>query len=59
MAATKWVNTLKLFVDASITTGNALYRGSTAEVTFSDSFNNLPAAGSAPTTKCWMIDHEY
>jgi hypothetical protein len=45
-------------MDASITTGNPVYRASTAEITFNDSFGNLPTAGSGATVNCWMIDHE-
>jgi hypothetical protein len=49
---------LIVFMDASITTGNPVYRDSTAVITFGDTFNNLPSSGSGLTTKCWMIDHE-
>jgi hypothetical protein len=45
-------------MDASITTGNPVYRNSYADITFSDSFNPLPSAGSGATLNCWMIDHE-
>jgi hypothetical protein len=58
MAATKLMDTAVVFMDASITTGNPVYRGSYGEVTFNDSFTNLPAAGSGQTVNCWMIDHE-
>jgi hypothetical protein len=47
------------FMDASITTGNPVYRASTAVITFTDDFSALPAAGSGDgSSRCWMIDHE-
>jgi hypothetical protein len=50
---------LLVFMDASITTGNPVYRDSTAVITFTDDFSTLPAAGSGNgAAKCWMIDHE-
>jgi hypothetical protein len=45
-------------MDVSITTGNPVYRTSSAVITMNDTFNDLPVSGSgAATTKCWMIDH--
>jgi len=58
MAATKLMDGMIVFMDASITTGNPVYRDSTAEITFGDTFNALPSVGSGASTKCWMIDHE-
>jgi hypothetical protein len=58
MAATKLIDTADVFMDASITTGNPVYRGSYGEITFNDSFGSLPTSGSATARTCWMIDHE-
>jgi hypothetical protein len=59
MAATKLMDTGKAFMDVSITTGNPVYRDSSAVITLDDTFNPLPASGSGVgTDKCWMIDHE-
>merc|ERR1712045_281110 len=54
VADTKLKDGLKVFIDASITTGNAVYRGSQADVTISDTPQALPGAG---TVDCWMIDY--
>lgn len=47
-----------VFMDASITTANPVYRSGTATIVFSaDTANNLPVAGSAATENrsCWML----
>ena len=57
--AAKLYNGAKAFMDASITTGNAVYRNSHAQITFTDQFSNMNSAnGSAQVVKCWMIEHE-
>jgi len=47
----------KVFMDASITTANPVYRSGTATIVFSaDTANNLPSTGSSDEVKtCWMI----
>ena len=57
--AVKLYNGAKAFMDASITTGNVVYRNSHAQITFTDQFSNLnTATGSAQQVNCWMIDYE-
>jgi len=42
--ADKLYNGAKAFMDASITTGNAVYRDSHAEITFTDQFSSMNSA---------------
>ena len=57
--ADKLYNGAKAFMDASITTGNAVYRDSHAEITFTDQFSSMNSAvGSGQVVKCWMIEYE-
>jgi hypothetical protein len=45
-----------VFMDASITTANPVYRSGTATIVFSaDTANALPVSGSAKAATCWMI----
>jgi len=59
MASTKLKAGLTAFMTASITTSHAVYRDTTAEITYTDDFNNLSGtAGSSVAVDCWMVDYE-